>query len=237
MGSNGKNLIKNGSLTKWSRVILRPYWYSEHGQCEPTPLLVWLYPLRGVLWDSTLFGLRLKTFVDPFRKHDLFIVFTTPVQTRPIFQCYSRLCISGCVSGWLSVCMQVCMSGCLHVCISACLPVSMSSLSVGRSLSLSVCMYLHQYVMTFKSKNGVVCAGPAVTSLVQCPRHPILAFGEWYSLCTVAILLCPCLLDSWRLLWLSCNCLVTPLRVALCQSGAPRSWSPASCSVLGAIRL
>ena len=117
MGSNGKNLIKNGSLTKWSRVILRPYWYSEHGQCEPTPLLVWLYPLRGVLWDSTLFGLRLKTFVDPFRKHDLFIVFTTPVQTRPIVQCYSRLCISGCVSGWLSVCMQVCMSACLHVCM------------------------------------------------------------------------------------------------------------------------
>ena len=67
-----------------------------------------------------------------------------------------------------------------------------------------------------RSLPGLCCASwwsalvpLAVTSLVQCPRHPILASGEWSSLCTVAIVLCQFLLDSWRLLWLSCNCLVT----------------------------
>ena len=134
MGSNGKNLIKNGSLTKWSRVILLPYWYSEHGQCEPTPLLVWLYPLRGVLWDSTLFGLRLKTSADPFRKHYSFIVFTITINpcsdTSNVLMLFSAMylcvvCLAGCLYACKSACLHACMSACLHVCMHACMHACM----------------------------------------------------------------------------------------------------------------
>ena len=64
----------------------------------------------------------------------------------------------------------------LHACMYVCMYVGMHAST--HIACLDVCMYLHPYVMTFKRKNAVVCAGPAVTSLVQCPRHPILAFGE-----------------------------------------------------------
>ena len=146
MGSNGKNLIKNGSLTKWSRVILLPYWYSEHGQCEPTPLLVWLYPLRGVLWDSTLFGLRLKTSADPFRKHYSFIVFTITINpcsdTSNVLMLFSAMYLCVCV--WLAVCMHASLHVCMHACLHVCMSASMHACMDGWMDGWMLCMHSFQ---------------------------------------------------------------------------------------------